>query len=39
MVKCDPRRGKYMACCLLFRGDEEVGADSADIEEGEGEEY
>ncbi|KAL8605221.1 Tubulin alpha-1 chain [Nucella lapillus] len=21
MVKCDPRRGQYMACCLLFRGD------------------
>lgn len=21
MVKCDPRIGKYMACCLLFRGD------------------
>ena len=21
MVKCDPRVGKYMACCLLFRGD------------------
>uniref|UniRef100_A0A671YWB1 Si:ch211-114n24.6 n=2 Tax=Sparidae TaxID=8169 RepID=A0A671YWB1_SPAAU len=21
MVKCDPRHGKYMACCLLFRGD------------------
>ena len=21
MVKCDPRSGKYMACCLLFRGD------------------
>ena len=21
MVKCDPRYGKYMACCLLFRGD------------------
>ncbi|EPR77979.1 Alpha tubulin [Spraguea lophii 42_110] len=20
MVKCDPRNGKYMACCLLFRG-------------------
>ncbi|NXK21752.1 TBA1C protein, partial [Arenaria interpres] len=20
MVKCDPRRGKYMACCLLYRG-------------------
>ena len=21
MVKCDPSRGKYMACCLLYRGD------------------
>ncbi|XP_058054666.1 tubulin alpha-8 chain-like [Anopheles bellator] len=21
MVKCDPRMGKYMACCMLFRGD------------------
>ncbi|CAH8856138.1 unnamed protein product [Trichobilharzia szidati] len=21
MVKCDPRTGKYMACCLLYRGD------------------
>ena len=21
MVKCDPRNGKYMACCLLYRGD------------------
>lgn len=21
MVKCDPRRGKYMAVCLLYRGD------------------
>merc|ERR1712080_152949 len=21
MVKCDPNSGKYMACCLLFRGD------------------
>ena len=20
-VKCDPRSGKYMACCLLYRGD------------------
>ena len=20
MVKCDPRHGKYMACCLLYRG-------------------
>jgi len=21
MVKCDPRHGKYMACCLVYRGD------------------
>lgn len=21
MVRCDPRDGKYMACCLLYRGD------------------
>jgi len=21
MAKCDPRRAKYMACCLMFRGD------------------
>ncbi|CBY13728.1 unnamed protein product [Oikopleura dioica] len=21
LVKCDPRSGKYMACCLLYRGD------------------
>ncbi|XP_060518313.1 tubulin alpha-1A chain-like [Cylas formicarius] len=21
MVKCDPRNGKYISCCLLFRGD------------------
>ncbi len=21
MVKCDPSRGKYMACCMLYRGD------------------
>ncbi|THD19593.1 Tubulin alpha chain [Fasciola hepatica] len=21
LVKCDPRQGKYMACCLLYRGD------------------
>jgi tubulin alpha len=21
MVKCDPRQGKYMACCLMYRGD------------------
>jgi hypothetical protein len=19
--KCDPRKGKYMACCLMYRGD------------------
>ena len=21
MVKCNPRAGKYMACCLMYRGD------------------
>ena len=21
LVKCDPRHGKYMACCMLYRGD------------------
>lgn len=21
MVKCDPKAGKYMSCCLLYRGD------------------
>jgi tubulin alpha len=21
MVKCDPKTGKYMACCMLYRGD------------------
>ncbi|XP_071448959.1 tubulin alpha-1 chain-like [Hetaerina americana] len=21
MVKCDPRKGKYMSCCLMYRGD------------------
>ena len=21
MVKCDPRHGKYMACCMMYRGD------------------
>lgn len=21
MMKCDPRKGKYMACCMLYRGD------------------
>lgn len=21
MVVCDPRNGKFMACCMLFRGD------------------
>jgi len=34
MVKCDPRNGKYMACCLLYRGDvvsKEVSASIAMI--------
>merc|ERR1711907_272770 len=22
-VKCDPRHGKYMACCLMYRGDDQ----------------
>ncbi|XP_075248936.1 tubulin alpha-2 chain-like isoform X2 [Convolutriloba macropyga] len=21
MVRCDPKKGRYMACCMLFRGD------------------
>ena len=21
MAKCDPRHGKYMACCIMYRGD------------------
>ena len=21
LVKCDPRHGKYMACCMMYRGD------------------
>ena len=34
MVKCDPRTGKYMACCLLYRGDvvpKDVSSAIADI--------
>ena len=34
MVKCDPRHGKYMACCLLYRGDvvpKDVNASIAQI--------
>ncbi|VDN13416.1 unnamed protein product [Dibothriocephalus latus] len=34
LVKCDPRHGKYMACCLLYRGDvspNEVNASIASI--------
>ncbi|VDP87526.1 unnamed protein product [Echinostoma caproni] len=34
VAKCDPRRGKYMACCLLYRGDipcHEVNASIATI--------
>ena len=36
MVKCDPRHGKYMSCCLLFRGDvvpKDVTAAIANIKE------
>merc|ERR1712157_472789 len=25
MAKCDPRHGKYMACCLMYRGDVSKG--------------
>ena len=34
MAKCDPRNGKYMACCLMFRGDvvpKDVGSAVATI--------
>ncbi|TYI43402.1 hypothetical protein ES332_A01G167400v1 [Gossypium tomentosum] len=34
MAKCDPRHGKYMACCLMYRGDvvpKEVNAALATI--------
>ncbi|XP_045863752.1 tubulin alpha chain-like, partial [Meles meles] len=34
MVKCDPRHGKYMACCMLYRGEvvpEDVNAAIATI--------
>jgi len=34
MVHCDPRRGKYMACCMMYRGDvvhKEVAAAIATI--------
>jgi len=34
MVNCDPRLGKYMACCLLYRGDvvpKDVNSAIADI--------
>ena len=34
MVKCDPRHGKYMSCCLLYRGDvvpKDVNASIANI--------
>jgi len=31
MVKCDPRTGKYMACCLLYRGDVVPGDVNASI--------
>jgi len=34
MVKCDPKKGKYMACCMLYRGDvvpKEVNAAIASV--------
>jgi len=34
MTKCDPRHGKYMACCLMYRGDvvpKDVNASIANI--------
>jgi len=34
MVKCDPRHGKYMSCCMLYRGDvipKDVNASIAQI--------
>ncbi|CDI96723.1 tubulin alpha 1C chain [Echinococcus multilocularis] len=34
MVKCDPRHGKYMSCCMLYRGDvapKDVNASIASI--------
>ena len=34
MAKCDPRHGKYMACCLMYRGDvipKDVGASVCSI--------
>merc|ERR1711904_64667 len=34
MAKCDPRHGKYMACCMMYRGDvvpEDVNASVATI--------
>ena len=29
MVKCDPAKGKYMAICLLYRGDAVAAAQMA----------
>merc|ERR1712028_244011 len=26
-VKCDPRHGKYMACCMMYRGDGAKGCE------------
>ncbi|KAI3698731.1 hypothetical protein L2E82_42510 [Cichorium intybus] len=39
MAKCDPRHGKYMACCLMYRGDvvpKDVNAAVATEEGGSG---
>merc|ERR1712066_487933 len=32
MVKCDPRHGKYMACCMMYRGDVVPGGDLAKVQ-------
>ncbi|VAH94834.1 unnamed protein product [Triticum turgidum subsp. durum] len=32
MAKCDPRHGKYMACCLMYRGDVVPGGDLAKVQ-------
>ena len=31
MIQCDPKHGKYMSCCLLYRGDIPPGNVDASI--------
>ena len=40
MVKCDPRHGKYMACCLLYRStdDHEYDDHEDDVHDNNGDE-